>query len=154
MFGLVCRWKTAILFAAIACAFASCGGRDAVAPSEVEKQAFEDLRSEIRGAIDDPAREAEAITLVDALAEDLNTLRERISDRRRRAKQLNAEYDTTRADFEALFDKVDKEIQSNKRQVSERQRALFAITTPAERSAISKAHTKAMDAAIRNIQSI
>ncbi len=154
MSGLVCRWKSAMLFAAIACAFAGCGGKDAVAPIEIKKQAFEDLRSVIREVIDDPAREAEAITFVDALAEDLNTLRERISERRRRAKQLNADYDTSRADFEALFDQVDKEIQSNKRQVSEKQRALFAITTPDERSAISKAHTKAMDAAIRNIQAI
>ncbi len=154
MSGQICRWKSAMLFTAIACAIAGCGGKDTVAPIEVKKQAFEDLRSEIREVMDDPAREAEAITLVDALAEDLNTLRERIAERRRRAKQLNADYDTTRADFEAFFDQVDKEIQSNKRQVSERQRELFAITTPDERSAISKAHTKAMDAAIKSIQAI
>ncbi len=154
MFGLIGRCKSFMLFAAIACVLAGCGGKDAVAPIEVQKQAFEDLRSEIREVIDDPAREAKAITLVDALAEELNTLRERIAERRQRAKQLNADYDTTRADFEALFDQVDKEIQSNKRQVSEWQRALFAVTTPHERSAISKAHTKAMDAAIRNIQTI
>ena len=92
--------------------------------------------------------------MVDALAADLITLREKISERRRRAKQLNADYDTSRADFEAFFDQIDKEIQSNKRQVSEKQRALFEITTPDERSAVSKAHTKAMDAAIRNIQAI
>jgi len=154
MSGLICRWKSAMLFTAIACAIAGCGGKDAVAPIEVKKQAFEDLRSEIREVIDDPAREAEAITLVYALAEDINTLRERISERRRRVKQLNADYDTPRADFEAFFDQVDMEIQSNKRQVSERQRELFAITTPDERSAISKAHTKAMDAAIKSIQAI
>ncbi len=154
MSGLNCHWRSAVLFAAIAFAFAGCGGKEAVAPLEVEERAFEDLRSEIRGAIDDPAREAEAITLVDALAAELITLREKISERRRRAKQLNADYDTSRADFEAFFDQIDKEIQSNKRQVSEKQRALFAITTPDERSAVSKAHTKAMDAAIRNIQAI
>jgi len=69
-------------------------------------------------------------------------------------RQLNADSDTTRADFEDFFDQVDKEIQSNKRQVSERQRKLLSMTTPDERSAISKAHSKAMDAAIRNIQII
>ena len=92
--------------------------------------------------------------MVDTLAEDLNTLRERITERRRRVKQLNADYDSTRADFEVFFDQVNRQIQSNKRQVSERQRALFAITTADERSSISKAHSKAMDAAIRNIQTI
>lgn len=152
--GLICRWKSAMLFAAFACGFAGCGGKDAVAPIEIERQAFENLRSEIREVIDDPDREAEAITLVDALAEDLNSLREKISARRKRVKQLNADYDTSRADFEAFFDQVDGDIRSNKRQVTERQRALFSITAPDERSAISRAHTKAMDAAIRNIQTI
>ncbi len=154
MFGLICRWKSAMLFAAVACVFSGCGGNDAVAPIEVENQAFEDLRTEIRGAIDDPAREAEAIALVDLLVDDLDNLREKISARRKRVRQLNADYDTSRADFQAFFDQVDKEIQSNKRQVSERQRELLSVTTPDERSAISKAHSKAMDAAIRNIQII
>ncbi len=154
MSELIYRWKSAMLFAAIACAIAGCGGKDAVAPSEVKKQAFEDLRSEIREVMDDPAREAEAIALVNWLVDDLDSLREKISARRKRVRQLNADYDTSRDDFQAFFDQVDKEIQSNKRQVSVRQRELFAITTPDERSAISKAHTKAMDAAIRNIQII
>ena len=146
--------KSAMVFVAIACAFAGCASKDDVSPMEVEKQAFEDLRSEIRAVIDDPANEREAITLVDELSEDLNTLRERISERRQRVRELNADYDISRADFEAYFDQVDGQIQANKRQVSEKQRALFAILTPDERSAISKAHTKARDAAIRNIQAI
>ncbi len=148
------HWKCVLLFAVIVSAIAGCAGKDNVSPVDVEKQAFEDLRSEIREVIDDPAREAEAIALVESLVDELDSLREKISARRKRVSQLNADYDTTRADFEAFFDQVDKEIQSNKRQVSEKQRALFAITTPDERSAISKAHSKAMDAAIRNIQAI
>jgi len=143
-----------MVFVAIACAFAGCASKDDVSPGDVKKQAFEDLRSEIRAVIDDPAREGEAITLVDELSEDLNTLREKISERRQRVRELNADYDISRADLEAFFDQVDREIKLNKRQMSEKQRALFAILTPDERSAISKAHTKAMAAAIRNIQAI
>ena len=146
--------KSAMLFAAVACAFAGCASKDDVSPMEVEKQAFEDLRSEIRAVIDDPAREREAIAMVDALSEDLNALREKLSERRQRVRELNADYDISRADLEAFFDQVDREIKLNKRQMSEKQRALFAILTPDERSAISKAHTKAMAAAIRNIQAI
>ncbi|TDJ10983.1 MAG: hypothetical protein E2O63_04980 [Gammaproteobacteria bacterium] len=146
--------KSAMVFVAIACAFAGCASKDDVSPGDVKKQAFEDLRSEIRAVIDDPAREGEAITLVDELSEDLNTLREKISERRQRVRELNADYDISRADLEAFFDQVDREIKLNKRQMSEKQRALFAILTPDERSAISKAHTKAMAAAIRNIQAI
>ncbi len=154
MSGLIHRWQSAMLFVAIAFTFAGCGGKDAVAPIKIERQAFENLRSEIRQVIDDPTREAEAIALVNLLVEDLDNLREKISARRKRVRQLNADYDTSRADFQAFFDQVDKEIQSNKRQVSERQRELLSVTTPDERSAISKAHSKAMDAAIRNIQII
>ncbi len=146
--------KCAMVFAAIACAFAGCASKDDVSPADVEKQAFEDLRTEIRAVIDDPAREGEAIALVNELSEDLDALREKIAQRRQRVRELNADYDTTRADFEAFFDRVDGQIQSNKRQVSEKRRALFAILTPDERLAISKTHTKARAAAIRNIQAI
>lgn len=63
-------WKLAVLFAAIAFAFTGCGGRDAIAPFELRQQAFEDLRGEIRDAIDDPAREAEAIAKAHTRAMD------------------------------------------------------------------------------------
>jgi len=146
--------KSAMVFTASACAFAGCASKDDVSPADVEKQAFEDLRSEIRAVIDDPAREGEAIALVNELSEDLNVLREKIAQRRQRVRELNTNYDTTRADFEAFFDRVDRQIRWNKRQVSEKHREFLAIMTPDERSAISKTHSKARDAAIRNIQTI
>jgi len=154
MSGLIRRLPSAILFAAIACAFAGCASKDDVSPADVEKQAFEDLRSEIRVVIDDPAREGEAIKLVDELSEDLNDLRETIAARRQRVRELNADYDTARADFEAFFDQVDRQIRWNKRQVSEKHLEFLAIMTPAERSAVAKTHSKARDAAIRNIWAI
>ena len=148
------HWKYVSLLAVIVSVIAGCAGKDDMAPVDIEKQAFEDLRTEIREVIDDPAREAEAITLLDSLVDDLDNLREKISARKARVRQLNADYDTTRAKFEAFFEQVDEEIRTNKRQVSEQQRALFAIITPDERSAIAKVHTKAMNAAIRHIQAI
>ncbi len=148
------HWKCVLLFAVIVSAIAGCAGKDDVSPVNVEEQAFADLRSEIRQVIDDPAREAEAITLVDTIAEDLERLRDKISERRQRVRQLNADFDTTRADFEAFFDQVDSDIRSNKRQVLDKHRAFLAITTPDERSAISKIHTKAVNAAIRSIQAV
>ena len=143
-----------LLLTVIVSAITGCAGKDDVSPIDVERQAFEDLRSEIREVIDDPARESEALALVDSLVDDLANLREKISARRKQVRQLNADYDTTRNDFEAFFEQVDGEIRSNKRQVSEKHRALMSVTTPDERSALSKAQTKAMQAAIRNIQAI
>ncbi len=48
------HWKYVLLFAVIVSAIAGCAGKDDVSPVDVEKQAFEDLRSEIREVIDDP----------------------------------------------------------------------------------------------------
>jgi len=148
------RWKCSLLLAVIISFIAGCAGKYNLSPADAEEQAFEDLRSEIREVIDEPAREKEAIAMVDALVDDLDNLRQKISARRERVKQLNADYDTTRAEFEAFYDQVDSDIRSNKRRVSEKQRALFAAITSDERSAIAKTHTKALDAAIRHIETI
>ena len=143
-----------LLVAAIAFSFAGCAGKVAVSPVDVEYQAFEDLRGEIREAIDDSARETEAIALVDALSDELNALRKTISERKRRSRQLNANYDTSRADFEALVEQVSQEEKSNHQQIVEQHRALLAILTPDEWAEISKFHTKAMKATIKSIQAI
>ena len=145
-----CLFATTVL----ALTLAGCGGKDVVLPVDVENEAFEDLRSEIREAIDDPARETEAIALVDNLADELRALRDKISARKMRTKELNANYDTSRADFDVFFEQVNSEIRSNQQRVTKNHRALLAITTPEEWSQISKARSKAMSAAIKSIQTI
>ena len=79
----------ALLCIAVASLVVACA-KDDVAPVDVEKQAFEDLRTDIREAITDPAREAEAIRLVGVLEQDLADLRTSITARKNRAKELNA----------------------------------------------------------------
>ena len=97
------RGKSALLFAVIVSFVAGCAGKDDISPTDAEKQALEDLRTEIREAIDDPAREDEAIALVKSFVVDLGNLREKVSERRMRVRELNADYDTTRAEFEAFL---------------------------------------------------
>jgi hypothetical protein len=139
-----------IVFASL---FVACA-KDDVAPVDVEKQAFEDLRTEIREAIDDPAREAETIRLVGILEEDLAALRVSIATRKIHVRELNANYDTSRADFEAFLAVIEADIRDNRQSVSATHRALLSNVTPEERSAIAKTHTKAMNATIKTIQSI
>ncbi len=129
-----------------------CAGKDDVAPIDVEKQAFEDLRTEIREVIDNPAREAKAIAQVDALVKELDELRERVADRKKRIRQLNAGYDTSRTEFAPCLEKVNVEIPSNRQRVGDSHRALRASTTAEEWSQISKARTKAMNSLIRSMQ--
>jgi len=152
MNNLHCRTHNIALLVVAAVVFAGCGGKEAVAPADVETQAFEDLRTEVREAIDDFTREAEALAVVDALSKDLVSLRESVSERNRQARKLNANYDTPRADFEALFDQIYTEIRANRQRVTQNHQTLMAITTPEEWAQISKSRTKAMQAAISTIQ--
>ena len=147
------KFASALLCISVALFFVACA-KDEVAPVDVEKQAFEDLRADIRDVIDDPVREAEAIRLVGDLEQDLADLRTNITARKARARELNANYDTPRAEFEAFLTGIESEVQDHKRQVSETHRALLANVTAEEQSAIAKTHTKAMSAAIKTIQSI
>ncbi len=55
------RWKRSLLLAVVISIIAGCAGSDKLSPADVEAQAFEDLRNEIREAIDDPARVIKAI---------------------------------------------------------------------------------------------
>jgi thiamine biosynthesis lipoprotein ApbE len=142
------------LLAAAAVVFAGCGGKDAVAPADVEKQAFEDLRSEIRDVVADSSREAEAIRLVDVLQKDMERLRNSIAARSSRLRELNADYDTTRADFDDFLASIESEVRENRQHVTEAHQALLAATTSEERSRIDKFRTKAINAAINSIQSI
>lgn len=149
---LLRRVYPVVMLAAATLILAGCGGKNAVAPADVEEQAFEDLRTEVREAIDDPVREAEVLTVVDALSKDLVTLRESVSARNSRARELNADYDAQRADFEALFEQINAEIRSNQQSVTQTHYALLEVTTEEEWAQISKSRTKAMNAAISTIK--
>jgi hypothetical protein len=149
----VVRTTEALLCLAAAAFLIACA-KDDVAPVDVEKQAFEDLRAEIVEVITDPVREAEAIRLVGVLEEDLATLRTNIAARKKRVRELNANYDTPRAEFEAYLTSVEAEVRDHKQRVTETHRAFLSSVTAEERSAIAKTHTKAMNASIQTIQSI
>jgi hypothetical protein len=147
------RAAYALVCIAIASLVVSCA-KDDVAPVDVEKQAFEDLREEIRDVIDDPAREAEAISLVGVLEDDLAALRTNIAARKIKVRELNANYDTPRAEFDTALAGIEADVRDHKIRVTETNRAFFTNVTVEERSAIAKSHTKAMNAAIQTIQAI
>lgn len=131
-----------------------CAGKDDVAPVDVEKQAFDDLRDQIREVVESPEREAEAIRLVNKLEEDLAALRVKVAARKKTFRELNANYDTPRAEIDEYLERVSTEIGEHKQWVSEVHRELMSSLEPDEMSAIAKAHTSAMKAAITTIQSI
>ncbi len=147
----ICRVMTLItvsLFIAV-----SCTGKKSVSPVDAKRQAFDDLRTEITAVVSDPERTATAIELVDALSDDFETVQESILEGKQKVRVLNADYDASKADFIAFFEEIEKENQANERLVSELHRKLVRVTTAEEWAQLAKAHSQAMDTAIKSIQS-
>jgi len=142
------------LCALLALFMTACASKDQVAPADVEKQAFEDLRTQVREVIDEADREAKVIGIVDQLENDIADLRAVIKDRRERVLALNADYDTTRDEFAAVLAKIEKEVADNRTSVSATHRELLGAVTDEERSAIAKSRTAAMRAAKNTLTSI
>ena len=143
-----------LLCATIAIMVFACADKGDVKPVDVENQAFEDLRNEIRVAVADPAREAEAIRLVGVLQKNILTLRSTIEARASRLRELNSDYDTSRADFEAYLASIEAEARERKQNVVATHHALLAAMTAEERLQVDKLRSKAIAAAIISIQSI
>ncbi|RLA28153.1 MAG: hypothetical protein DRR11_17130 [Gammaproteobacteria bacterium] len=91
---------------------------------------------------------------MDELAEDVTEFREVLTKRHERVRELNSDYDTTRAQFDAFLKQVNTEIQASQQRVSKTHRAFIAATTPEEWSQLSKVRTKAMTATIKSMQAI
>jgi DNA repair exonuclease SbcCD ATPase subunit len=145
--------SAAAVFVALIFGLSGCASNNAT-PAEIEQQAFDDLRTELREVIGDPSRAAAAVAVVDELEADLADLRQRIETRKQRVRALNADYYTPRAEFEAYLNQVAQEIRQNRNQVSDTYERFLAAVNADERAAIRRAQTQAMNAAIQSIQSI
>jgi hypothetical protein len=145
------RLAIAAIFALM---FTGCAGKGSETLEDAEAQAFSDLRAEIRVAISDEDRKTEAIAIVDKLAEELESLRSLKAERQRQGRMLNANYDSTRAEFEALGKLSDTEIQLNKQRILRLRSDFMATTTPDEWEQISEVRTEAIVAAIQATHSI
>jgi Mg2+ and Co2+ transporter CorA len=132
----------------------ACAGKDDVAPIDVEKQAFADLRAEINAVIDDSERAENAVRIVSTWEQDLARLREGVAARRQRVLEINADYDTPRSEFESYFEDVRSEILKSKQRAVESYREFSSYMTEDELDAISKSQTKAMKAFSKTIESI
>lgn len=146
--------RTVVLFLTAVLLLASCTNRETPTPRDLEQQAFDDLRIKVQEIVSDPDRATQAVNLVNQLQQDLADLRSRVAARKERARMLNANYDTTRAQLDAFLASVEQEVRDNQARVSETHQALLASVNAEERAAIRRAHTNAMNSAIASIQAI
>ena len=132
---------------------AGCAGKDKPTPKDVEAQAFNDFRAEIRAVISDTERAGQAIEIADELEASFDALREHLAARSKKTKALNADYDAPKEDYIALFNDIQKDVERNQRHVSELHRKLVEVTTTEEWAGLKKLRNATMEAAITSFQS-
>jgi len=152
MSNKIIRTLTALLITLIIMG-AGCAGKDKPSPTDVEAQAFNDLRAEIRDVISDTERAGQAIEITDELEASFDALREHLAERSAKVKALNVDYDVPKEDYLALFNDIQKDMERNQRHVSELHRKLIGVTTAEEWAALKKLRNATMEAAITSIQS-
>ena len=143
-----------VLLLAAAMLLCACSGKNDLAPPEAEKQAYEDLAAAIRSSFDDEQRQAEVLASFDQMTIHLNELRKNSHDRIARFRELNANYDTTRAELEAFTQELIAEFRANRNKVNAMYEEISALTSPEEREALEKVRTAAIDATIASMRAM
>lgn len=135
-------------------ALTGCSGNDKPSPVDLETAAFEELRSELRFVIKDPARSEQALAIADDLQRTFSALRVHLLDRRGKVGNINADYDASRDDVIAHLNKIQDDMASNQQHISMLHRQLAKVTTSVEWSKLAKTKSAAMSAAIDSIRAI
>jgi hypothetical protein len=135
-------------------ALSGCAGNDKPSPVDVETAAFEELRSELRSVIKDPARLEQALVIAEDLQLSFSALRNHLLDRRAKVAKMNADYDASREDITLLLNEIQGKMASNQQHISMIHRQLAKVTTSNEWSQLAKNQNAAMNAAIDSIRAI
>ena len=142
------------LLAAATLLICACSGKNDLTPPEAEKQAYEDLRAAIRESIDGEERQAAVLSSVDQMTLRLDELRKSSHSRIARLRELNANYDTTRAEMEAFTQELIAEFRENRNKVNEMYKEISALTSPEEREELEKIRSAAIKATIASMQAM
>jgi len=145
-----------ILLAFVALSLAACatGDKEGHAPEDIEKQAFNDLRTKVRETINDSARQTKIISLVDQLQSDFNSMQNSLVSRKSNLRELFADYDAPREKFDEQVTLHETQIKSNRKQFGESRRVLVETMTIDEWSALNKTESKAMNSLFKSLQSL
>lgn len=135
-------------------AIAGCGGKEAVSPSDIEQQAFDDLREKVGQVIEDPERRAVVNAEVDKLQTSYTAFRLAVTARRTEVRALNADYNATREQFHEYVERYNNQILTDHGVLLKSHQALISATTPEEWDELQKADSKMMKKLISSLQAI
>jgi Flp pilus assembly protein TadD len=150
------RTPLLIFLAVVALSIAACATTDkeAQAPEDIEQEAFNDLRTEIRETIDDSTRQTMVISHVDQLQIEFKSMRSSLMEGKSSVRAIFADYDASRESFDELITLHDTTIRSQRKQVGESHRVLVESMTIDEWSALNKSGSKAMNTLLKSLQSL
>jgi len=142
-----------ILIFASFLAGAGCAGKEKPSPADLQVQAFEDLRSEIRDVVSDAGRVEQAIAITEELENSFDRLRTHLAERSAKIQEMNADYDAPKEDYINLYKRIQKDIERNQSMISNLHRELVEVTTAEEWVSLKKLRNATMEAAVTSIQS-
>ena len=150
------RTPLLIFIALVALSIAACATTDkeAQTPEDIEQEAFNDLRTEIRETIDDSTRQTMVISHVDQLQIEFKSMRSSLMEGKSSVRAIFADYDASRENFDELITLHDATIRSQRKQVGESHRVLVENMTIDEWSALNKSGSKAMNSLLKSLQSL
>jgi DNA anti-recombination protein RmuC len=147
------NFSAVVLIAAIALFTGGCAGKKA-SPIDKEANAFDNLRTNVQEVVADPDRSTQSLALVDELQREFDAIKDARVERRKQIQALNANYDAPRAEFEALLTEIGRDRVANQEQVSQTYRKLLDVITTEEWTKLAKSRGRAMNAAIKALQTI
>lgn len=117
-----------------------------VGEPETRQKMVNDIREHL-SSIAEPERRAQCLELLDTMEQGLAELNRTVEQYAAQAKQLNADYDATREDFNRLMDKFNISRKSLQQQILTAHFGIKALTVPKEWAALAKIEEEA----VRNI---
>ena len=123
------------------------------ASPEVEDQAtaFDEFKEQLVLTVEDSKREEILLNTIDALELDINALLAEIKNRKQGFKELNANYNASREEFDAFFDDANRKIQLQRKQTSIQYRLIQELLTEQEQKQLNRHNNKLIESFINSL---
>lgn len=137
---------------ALALALAGCFSKH-LTPEQQAQADFQADEAQIRKVVADPTRADQLVALTNEYQQQMHESAGIVNDYRAKLTALNADYEATREDFEALFSQQDAYREAFLRKAAARREQMAALTTDAQWEELDKARQRTLDADLRDLVS-
>jgi len=118
---------------------------------EDQATAFDEFKEQLVLTVEDSKREETLLNTIDALELDINALLAEIRNRKQGFKELNANYNASREEFDAFFDDANSRIQLQRKQTSIQYRLIQELLTEQEQKQLNRHNNKLIESFINSL---